>query len=77
MLVKLDNPLLMIKAIDVISELVTEVRIKVNDLGINIIAIDPANVAMVSFTIPKAAFSQFETGPERFWGSILTVSKKS
>ena len=60
MLVKLDNPLLMIKAIDVISELVTEVRIKVNDSGINIIAIDPANVAMVSFTIPKAAFSNLK-----------------
>ncbi|MFZ1970910.1 MAG: proliferating cell nuclear antigen (pcna) [Candidatus Nanoarchaeia archaeon] len=64
MLVKLDNPILLVKAIDVISELVTEVRIKVNDSGINIIAIDPANVAMVSFTILKAAFSQFETGPE-------------
>jgi proliferating cell nuclear antigen len=64
MLVKLDNPILLVKAIDVISELVTEVRIKVNDLGINIIAIDPANVAMISFTILRAAFSQFETGPE-------------
>ena len=64
MLVKLDNPLLMIKAIDVISELVTEVRMKVNDTGINIIAIDPANVAMVGFTIPKNSFSQFETDKE-------------
>src|SRR5271169_6029409 len=64
MIVKMDNPLVMIKAIDVISELVTEVRIKVNDLGINIHAIDPANVAMVGLTIPKSSFSQFETGPE-------------
>lgn len=64
MLVKLDNPLLIIKGIDVISELVTEVRMKVNDSGISIVAIDPANVAMVGFTIPKSAFSQFETGPE-------------
>ena len=60
----MDNPAVMIKAIDVISELVTEVRMKINDSGININAIDPANVAMVGFTIPKSSFSQFETGPE-------------
>ncbi|HTZ41583.1 MAG TPA: hypothetical protein VMC07_00015 [Candidatus Omnitrophota bacterium] len=64
MIVKIDNPALMIKAIDVISELVTEVRMRVNDSGISIAAIDPANVAMVGFTIPKSSFSQFETGPE-------------
>jgi len=64
MIVKMDDPVLMIKAIDVISELVTEVRIKIDDLGIHINAIDPANVAMVGFTIPKSSFSQFETGPE-------------
>ncbi len=64
MIVKVDSPALMIRAIDVISELVTEVRMKVNDSGININAIDPANVAMVGFTLPKSSFSQFETGPE-------------
>jgi proliferating cell nuclear antigen len=64
MIVKMDSPAIMIKAIDVISELVTEVRMKVNESGININAIDPANVAMVGFTIPKSSFSQFETGPE-------------
>lgn len=64
MLVKLDNPTLIIKAIDVISDLVTEVRMKINESGIGIVAIDPANVAMVGFTIPKSSFSQFETGPE-------------
>ena len=64
MLVKLDNPAAFVKAIDVVSELVTEVRLKVNDSGISITAIDPANVAMVGFTIPKSSFSQFETGPE-------------
>jgi len=64
MIVKVDNPALMIKAIDVISELVTEVRMKVSDSGININAIDPANVAMVGFLLPKSSFSQFETGPE-------------
>jgi proliferating cell nuclear antigen len=64
MLLKLDSPVAMVKAIDVISELVTEVRMKVSPEGVSITAIDPANVAMVKFSIPKSSFSQFESGPE-------------
>ena len=62
MLVRLEDPSLLSKVIEVISELVTEVRIKFNEFGMSITAIDPANVAMVSFRLPKSAFSQFETG---------------
>ncbi|MFQ5531089.1 MAG: hypothetical protein ACE5ES_00575 [Candidatus Nanoarchaeia archaeon] len=65
MLVKLDNPLLLSKAVEIISELVTEVRIKVNESGMSITAIDPANVAMVGFKLPRAAFSQFEISTEK------------
>lgn len=64
MLVRLDDPSLLSKAIDVISELVTEVRIKINEFGMSITAIDPANVAMLKFRLPRSAFSQFETGDE-------------
>ncbi|MFH1503673.1 MAG: proliferating cell nuclear antigen (pcna) [Candidatus Diapherotrites archaeon] len=64
MKIKLENPLLLSKAIELISELVTEVRIRVDDFGLSITAIDPANVAMVNFKIPKSAFSQFEVGRE-------------
>ncbi|MCK4552738.1 proliferating cell nuclear antigen (pcna) [Candidatus Pacearchaeota archaeon] len=64
MLVKLENPALLSKAVEIISELVTEVRIKVNEFGMSITAIDPANVAMVEFKLPKSAFSQFETDSE-------------
>ncbi|GBE19962.1 MAG TPA: proliferating cell nuclear antigen (pcna) [Candidatus Pacearchaeota archaeon] len=64
MLVKLDNPILLSKAVEIISELVTEVRIKVNEFGMSITAMDPANVAMIGFRLPKASFSQFETGEE-------------
>jgi proliferating cell nuclear antigen len=64
MLVRLDNPVLLSKAIDIISELVTDVRIKINEFGMSITAIDPANVAMVRFKLPKSAFSQFESGEE-------------
>ncbi len=64
MLVKLENPLLLSKAVELISELVTEVRLKVNEFGMSISAMDPANVAMVGFKLPKSAFSKFETGNE-------------
>lgn len=64
MLLKLENPGLFSKAIELISELVTEVRLKVNEFGMSITAIDPANVAMVGFKLPKSAFSQFETDDE-------------
>jgi len=64
MLVKLENPTLLSKVIDLLSELVTEVKIKVNEFGMSITAIDPANVAMVGFKLPKNSFSQFETSGE-------------
>ena len=64
MLVKLEKPLILSKAIELISDLVTEVRLKVNDFGMSITAMDPANVSMVGFRLPKSAFSQFETGQE-------------
>ena len=64
MLVKLDKPALLSKAIELISELVTEVRLKVNEYGMSITAMDPANVSMVGFKLPRSAFSQFEAGKE-------------
>ena len=64
MLVKLDNPLLLSKVIEIISELVIEVRIRFNEFGLAINAIDPANVAMLNFKLPRSSFSQFETGEE-------------
>jgi proliferating cell nuclear antigen len=64
MKIKLENSVLLSKGVELISELVTEVKVKVDDLGLSITAIDPANVAMVHFRIPKTAFSQFEVGRE-------------
>ena len=64
MLVKLEKPVLLSKAVDLISELVTEVRLKVNEYGMSITAVDPANVAMIGFKIPKSSFVQFEVGQE-------------
>lgn len=64
MLVKLENPAIFSRVIEIISELVTEVRLKVSEFGMSITAMDPANVAMVNFRLPKTSFSQFETGEE-------------
>ena len=64
MLVKLENPILLAKAVELISELVTEVRIKVNENGMSITAMDPANVAMVGFKLPRMNFSQLEADEE-------------
>lgn len=64
MLVKLDNPKIFSDVIGIISELVTEVKIKADKQGLSIVAIDPANVALVAFNIPSTAFSQFEANEE-------------
>jgi len=64
MLLKLQEPKLLSDIITIISELVTEVRIRVNKQGMSIVAIDPANVALVSFKLPYEAFSQIEVDEE-------------
>ncbi|MEK6820220.1 MAG: proliferating cell nuclear antigen (pcna) [Nanoarchaeota archaeon] len=64
MLLKLDNPKILSDIVGIISELVTEVRIKVNKSGLSMIAIDPANVALVSFKLPAGNFSAFEAEEE-------------
>lgn len=64
MLLKLENPTLLARIIEIISELVAEVRIKVDENGMSIVARDPSNFSMVSFKLPKNSFSQFETDKE-------------
>lgn len=75
MLLRLDNPMLLSKAVDLISELVTEVRLKVSDFGMSITAIDPANVAMMGFRLPKSAFSQFESDSEVLGVNLDSLKK--
>lgn len=75
MLIKLDNPQILSKVIDIISELVLDVRIKINEFGLSIIAIDPANVAMIEFKLPRSAFSQFESGDEVLGVNLDSLKK--
>lgn len=60
MKIKLNDPTLFTKAIDMISELVLEVKIKLNEFGLSIVAIDPANVSMVALRVPKSSFEEFQ-----------------
>jgi len=75
MIVKLDRPKLLADAISIISELVTEVKIKLKEEGMSIIAVDPANVAMVLFKLPKESFAEYEAGNET-WGINLEDLKR-
>ncbi len=59
MQLKLESPKIFADIITIISELVTEVRLKINNEGMHLTAIDPANVAMVYFRIPADLFSEF------------------
>lgn len=75
MLFKLEHPKILSDAISLISEIVTEVRIKLQPEGISIVAVDPANVAMVLFKVPKESFSQYEAGTD-IWGVNLDDLKR-
>src|SRR3989338_8841231 len=46
-------------SISIISEVVNETRIKVSNDGIELIAMDPANVAMVVFKLFPSAFTEY------------------
>ncbi|MFH0711756.1 MAG: hypothetical protein V1889_01225 [archaeon] len=75
MILKLDEPRLLGDAIGIISEVVSEVRIKLLEDGLSIVAVDPANVALVIFKLPKESFSQYDAGNET-WGVNLGDLKK-
>lgn len=91
MLIKLADSKAFSDAIAIMSELVTEVRIKVNRTGLSAIAVDPATVALISLRIPASAFTQFEAEEEELCvkledlkqvlkraeaGSMITFEKK-
>lgn len=75
MILKLDKPKLLSDAMGIISELVTEVRIKLKEEGMSIVAVDPANVALVVFRLPRESFSEYEAGNE-VWGINLDDFKR-
>jgi len=76
MILKLNDPKLLADSISLISELVSEVRLKVTRAGLSITAVDPANVALVSLKLPCALFSEFKTEEEENLGVSLEDLKQ-
>jgi proliferating cell nuclear antigen len=56
----LADPTLLKDSISVISDLVTEARFKINKDGIELVAMDPANVAMVIYKLLSSSFTEYE-----------------
>lgn len=75
MLLKLESPKLLADIIGIISDLVNEVRLKINKEGMSLTAIDPANVALVYFKVPADLFSQFEIEKDEVLGLSLESLK--
>lgn len=75
MLIKLENPKEFVDAIFIISELVSEVKMKFLEDALSIAAIDPANVAMVIFKMPKEAFSVYNTNNDEFSVNLEDLKK--
>lgn len=64
MKITLAEPRFFKDSISIISELVTEASFKINKDGLEMVAMDPANVAMVMFKLLASNFSEFEVENE-------------
>lgn len=54
----------LVDSINVISEIVNEVRFKIDPEKIDLVAMDPANVAMIDFKLFNTAFSEYDVDKE-------------
>ena len=75
MKLKLADPTLFTKSIELLCELVLEVRIKITEFGLSIVAIDPGNISMVSLKIPKSAFKEFDSDEEVLGVNLENLKK--
>ncbi len=84
MKVTLTEPDLLKESISIVSELVSEVRFKVNATAMEMIAMDAANVSMIIFKMFSSAFAEYKVDGETELGlnllnlkQILRRAKKS
>ena len=68
----LTEPRFLKDSIAIVSDLVTEVNLKITKDFVEIIAIDPANVAMVLFKLLSSAFSEYDVSEEKYLGINLS-----
>ncbi|MEK6817078.1 MAG: hypothetical protein AABY09_05665, partial [Nanoarchaeota archaeon] len=67
----LAEPRLLKESVNIISELVNEVTLKVDTSKIELVAMDPANVAMVDFKLLSTAFAEYDVKEELSLGVSL------
>src|SRR3989338_6911491 len=72
----LAEPKYLKESINVISELVNEARFKINKDGVELVAMDPAHVAMVLFKFLSSGFAAFEVEAEQELAINLTNLKQ-
>jgi len=61
-------------AIEAVSSLVDEVKFSITENGIELKAVDPANVAMVSLKLDSAAFELFKSTPGEIGVDLVRLS---
>ncbi|MAF37097.1 proliferating cell nuclear antigen (pcna) [archaeon] len=67
----LTEPRFLKEPIAIISELVTDVKFKVNKDKIELVAMDPANVAMINFKLLASAFVEYDVEDDKTIGINL------
>ena len=72
----LADPTLLKDSISVISELVNEARFKITKDGLELVAMDPANVAMVIFRLLSSSFTEYEVEKDQEIGVNLANFKQ-
>ncbi len=72
----LADPTLLKDSISVISDLVNEARFKVTRDGLDLVAMDPANVAMVIFKFLSSSFTEYDVDKEQEIGVNLANLKQ-
>lgn len=64
------------EVINIISDLVSELRLKFTAEGLQIVAIDPTNAAMIIFKVPSSVFSNYKVDGEEIIGLDLDNFKQ-
>src|SRR3989344_3842669 len=59
MKLSLAEPRLLIDSIGIISDIVNDVRFKIDSNAVELVAMDPANVAMVIYKLLSSAFTEY------------------
>ncbi len=63
-------------SISIIADLVTEAKIKINKNSLELVAMDPANVAMVIYKLLSSAFTEYTIDEETEIGINLSNLKQ-